>query len=124
MNLPPEEPTALKPCPFCGGEAEIERVGNMRQSQIYSCTNCGCFLETGEIGGVNKWNTRADAAPDTSAEPVAWIIGENPNAWATLRRDLLSSVKPGTKVTPLYTHPAPSPDHEPMVQIQALGWGQ
>lgn len=50
---------ALKPCPFCGGEAEIERYGNGRCSTVYKCTECGCYLETGEEFNHGKdWNTR------------------------------------------------------------------
>lgn len=59
MTLPPDV-EALKPCPFCGGEAEIERLGNARQSTIYSCTECGCSLETGEEWSHGRrWNDRA-----------------------------------------------------------------
>lgn len=58
----------LAPCPFCGGEAEIERVGDARQSTIYSCTDCGCRLETGETFNHGAaWNRRASppaAVPD------------------------------------------------------------
>lgn len=50
----------LKPCPFCGGKAIIERHGTTRQSMIYACTNCGCRLECGDIFRVgHSWNTRA-----------------------------------------------------------------
>jgi Lar family restriction alleviation protein len=50
----------LKPCPFCGGEAEIERYGDHSRSTIYACTNCGCRLETGEEGDFGTdWNRRA-----------------------------------------------------------------
>lgn len=38
----------LEPCPFCESEVEIKRYGDKRQSTQYQCTNCGCFLETGE----------------------------------------------------------------------------
>lgn len=49
----------LKPCPFCGSEAEIDRVGNRLQSTIYVCTSCSCSLETGEEWGHGTaWNTR------------------------------------------------------------------
>ena len=48
----------LKPCPFCAGEAEIERTGTARQSQIYVCQDCGCRLETSETFGVEHWNRR------------------------------------------------------------------
>ena len=38
----------LKPCPFCGGECYIERMGTGRVSMQYQCGECGCSLETGE----------------------------------------------------------------------------
>jgi Lar family restriction alleviation protein len=51
----------LLPCPFCGGEAEIERYGDRRQSTIYACTMCGCRLETGEEWDHGAdWNKRHD----------------------------------------------------------------
>lgn len=54
--------TPLKPCPFCGGEAEIQRHGTGRQSTIYSCTQCGCRLETGETWQVpGQWNERHES---------------------------------------------------------------
>ena len=56
-----EEKQELKNCPFCGGEAEIERFGNNRCSTIYACTDCGCRLETNEEWGFgDRWNTRAE----------------------------------------------------------------
>jgi Lar family restriction alleviation protein len=58
----------LLPCPFCGGEAEIERVGTPRQSTIYACTECGCRLETGEEWGHGtQWNTRAPSVGGVGA---------------------------------------------------------
>jgi hypothetical protein len=60
MTANPPVSETLKPCPFCGGEAEIERYGNSRQSTIYACTECGCLLETGEeFNHGARWNTRA-----------------------------------------------------------------
>jgi len=53
----------LLPCPFCGGKATIERIGDRLQSTIYSCDCCGCTLETGEeCGHGTGWNTRSDRA--------------------------------------------------------------
>ena len=50
----------LKPCPFCGGEAEIERYGCTRFSTAYRCQDCGCSLETSEtFNHGREWNTRA-----------------------------------------------------------------
>ncbi len=64
----------LKPCPFCGGEAEIQRVGTRSQSMQYACTDCGAFLETGEtdIGQENpQWNHRPED-PHRGAREETW----------------------------------------------------
>lgn len=51
----------LLPCPFCGGAAYFERHGTHRQSCIVACQDCGCSLETGEVGNDcgGMWNHRA-----------------------------------------------------------------
>ena len=51
----------LKSCPFCGGEAHIERMGTSRVSMQIECGNCGAGMETGEtwIDDNSGWNTRA-----------------------------------------------------------------
>ena len=69
----------LKPCPFCGAEAEIERVGTPRHSTIYNCTYCGCRLETGEEWWDHgkDWNTRApDPAVAVLEAEVARLRGD------------------------------------------------
>jgi Lar family restriction alleviation protein len=50
----------LKPCPFCGGKANIDRMGTGRVSMQISCEDCGCSLETGEtwIDENSSWNQR------------------------------------------------------------------
>ena len=61
----------LKPCPFCGGSAQIEQIGNRRRSTIVTCQYCGCRLETGEeCGHGSAWNRRADLPP-TDAQVMA-----------------------------------------------------
>lgn len=51
----------LLPCPFCGGEAEIEQQGTNRISTIYACLDCGCRLETNETFHFGKrWNQRVE----------------------------------------------------------------
>lgn len=53
----------LKPCPFCGGKAEITQLGSMRQSTIVACEYCGCSLETGEVFNPGeRWNERHSLA--------------------------------------------------------------
>ena len=51
----------LRPCPFCGcDDIEITRFGTPKVSCIIECSNCGCTLETNEVG-VNCgdiWNIR------------------------------------------------------------------
>lgn len=54
----------LLPCPFCGGEAIVERKGSFRQSNIVTCTECGCRVESGDVfDATASWNRRA--APKT-----------------------------------------------------------
>lgn len=49
----------LKPCPFCGGSASFERIGDKRQSTIVRCDMCGCSLESGdEWNHCSSWNRR------------------------------------------------------------------
>jgi Lar family restriction alleviation protein len=72
---------ALLPCPFCGGTAEVERMGTPRVSMIYACEDCGARLETGEewLSKDCRWNTRAPLADRlealsqaATAEPEGW----------------------------------------------------
>lgn len=59
----------LMPCPFCGGEAEFERIGNTRMSTIVSCTDCGCRLECGEtFNHGEQWNARPQPSTDKPCE--------------------------------------------------------
>jgi Lar family restriction alleviation protein len=50
----------LKPCPFCGGEAEIKETGDRFTICIVGCRCCGCRLESNEEGDDcgKEWNTR------------------------------------------------------------------
>jgi len=52
------KPPVMKPCPFCGGEAEVIREGTNRASCIVGCSACGCRLESNEIGHGYYWNDR------------------------------------------------------------------
>lgn len=52
----------LKPCPFCGGEAEIGQIGTPRHSCIIECQECGASHESSEQGERcgTSWNSRAE----------------------------------------------------------------
>lgn len=63
QNLSEPKSAELKPCPFCGGRAEVEREGTSKQSCVVVCEDCGCRLESNEIGHGERWNRRADPAP-------------------------------------------------------------
>lgn len=57
----------LKPCPFCGGEAVVERFFTSRRSAIVACTQCGCTVEGPEV---DVWNRRATPTESREQEPV------------------------------------------------------
>lgn len=71
MTTIPEH-AELKPCPFCGGEPEIERMGTPRVSMIITCTDCGASVESGEewISEHCKWNTRTPPAAPVAEDAV------------------------------------------------------
>ena len=55
--------TVLKPCPFCGGTAEIKRRGTARMSMLIGCVDCHAEVESGDVCGMTavenyKWNMR------------------------------------------------------------------
>lgn len=63
---------ALLPCPFCGGSAHIERVGDRSKSTIYQCDDCCCSLETGEEWDHGRaWNRRAPSPQPQAAVDAA-----------------------------------------------------
>ena len=49
------------PCPFCGGEAELIRLGSRRCSCQIACTQCGGRHESSDEGARSgeSWNERA-----------------------------------------------------------------
>lgn len=48
----------LKPCPFCGGEAKIERHDQSDNCTVYVCRECGCTLPSGDWRDGSSWNDR------------------------------------------------------------------
>jgi len=78
--------TELKPCPFCGGEAEITQYGDSRKSTQYECTDCGCRLETGEeFNHGAAWNTRANGDQWISVDDRLPIDYMNVDKYETMK---------------------------------------
>lgn len=52
----------LRPCPFCGGEAEFETYGGTACAVV--CQSCRCGTPTMSLAdgmaAVNRWNLRAE----------------------------------------------------------------
>ena len=62
----------LLPCPFCGGEAQIEQRGTPRQSCVVECGSCGLRHDSGDEGercGAS-WNRRAALATPAAVAPA------------------------------------------------------
>jgi hypothetical protein len=87
----------LLPCPFCGDEVDIERLGDSHRSTIYQCLNCGCSLETGEEwdhGGY--WNKRANfdtellATMKAERDEADRRVGAAERELANLKEELLT----------------------------------
>lgn len=58
--------TKLKPCPFCGGKAEFDNIGDHGEDFfMVCCDDCGasaCFGDASETetGAAQAWNRRDD----------------------------------------------------------------
>lgn len=74
----------LKPCPFCGGKAEIDQFGDSKKSTQYNGLDCGATLETGETFNFgHQWNSRPCAKENCPEGTVVALIEllkkEDPN---------------------------------------------
>lgn len=86
----------LLPCPFCGGEAEIIRFGNRRQSTQYSCNQCGCHLETNEERDHGtRWNERPPIKGDDA--DFEWARGNYRAAYAIRHSQQMSPERGGKR---------------------------
>ena len=84
---------ALKPCPFCGGEASQDKWGDDRD--YFGCRSCDFW-----INGAENWNRRPS---EGSAEPVLWVHPDALNSAAL--GVTCSPVKLGPSQIPLFTAP-------------------
>ena len=56
----------LKPCPFCGGEAEIISGASNRQVFFVTCDTCGAetpWIARTKAEAAEAWNRRATNEP-------------------------------------------------------------
>ena len=64
------EKVELKPCPFCGSEAEL--ITDRANMSVVRCSNFSCWISTKTSGFketvINKWNTRADQLKEVPGE--------------------------------------------------------
>lgn len=80
----------LKPCPFCGGEAEM-REGSSTKPYI-RCKRCGCRTGSSRYRGnlAKAWNARADATDEQFAMAV-----HDGRAWQVVRECRMSPARGG-----------------------------
>lgn len=76
----------LKPCPFCGRSAVIEREGTRRQSMIVTCEDCGARMESGDVGQTDAWNRRAPAGESVTGW-AEYLDGDESEGWSQWRFD-------------------------------------
>lgn len=57
MTIEELEGETLKPCPFCGGDAEYSK--GVRTNEVWGirCKKCGCNVRITQHG-TKPWNTR------------------------------------------------------------------
>jgi len=92
---------ALKPCPFCGGEAEFLIGSAMFFDVVITCKQCSMSgpifddsphkgdeaIEHNRAEAITAWNTRApvwqdiETAPRDGTEVDLWVIGSDGQAY-------------------------------------------
>ena len=93
----------LKPCPFCGGEAEIERY---TIKPYVACMKCGCSMpdrhQTAEQA-IEAWNARAEQAiaatlgsGTLTADDVLNAVYKHGARWQAIADELNATLGSGT----------------------------
>ena len=73
--------TELLPCPFCGGEASVERIGG-NGYYFVACTNLNCCdsaLAETEAEAISAWNTRYERTCEEFGSVRVW---QSCNVWS------------------------------------------
>ncbi len=80
----------LKPCPFCGCEAEVLTMGTIRVGMRIGCPDCGASLECGATWlEAAQWNNRHDDHKAALAEREAELEKAR-----ELLKDALTTMEP------------------------------
>ena len=86
--MTPTDKQELLPCPFCGGSAEVERLGTYRASMIIMCSVCGANVRASIRLSDSIWNDRQ--LPDQASAGDGWISVEDrlpDDSWASTLPD-------------------------------------
>lgn len=97
----------LKPCPFCGGDAErIEFIGGENEGRdVISCTQCQASSRVGfynEENLVSAWNTRP--APTLAEALDVPEVKATVEAGKALEKAATGVERRGATVGPQWTH--------------------
>jgi Lar family restriction alleviation protein len=63
----------LKPCPFCGGDADLLEQDPRQLATLVACSDCGASIpaSTSEDDAIRRWNTRVTFAPTVAERRAA-----------------------------------------------------
>lgn len=76
----------LKPCPFCGGDADISHDHTVEENHAYGCRKCDIWFDTfNSSDAIAAWNSRV-TDPDLTAA-LAQSRAETQAALAVLERE-------------------------------------
>ena len=113
----------LKPCPFCGGKAELWRAHAERTAWIACMSKCSVLVSKEhktDAEAIAAWNRREipAAQPSPDVEPVAWRWESCANSQGWNTRYGCEKPEPSdyiTDIVPLYDV-QPSPDVAALVE--------
>ena len=100
-------PRELKPCPFCGGSADLKCTEGDYPDWFVQCTECHASVDVFGPGAVHHWNDRKLPAAQPQGEPVGYVIPGDMPAHSGYTKTV-NPVSEGKYTFPLYAkQPAP-----------------